>query len=155
MRFWLVAVVVALLVGACSDSASELTPEDIATVRATAFAVACLEVLCPGAPILAPDTLPDDVREAIRSGFSDEVEYVSEASLEARTGDDGRFIDGGILISPGEPYRPDGSVVAVDVGLQKGYRDFVGRTYLFEHDGNGWTAVSTDSVNITVTSAVS
>lgn len=155
MRFWLVAVVVALLVGACSDPASELTPEDIATVRATAFAVACLEVLCPGAPILAPDTLPDDVREAIRSGFSDEVEYVSEASLEARTGEDGRFIDGAILISPGDPYRPDGKVVAVDVGLQKGYRDYVGRTYLFEHDGNGWTPVSPDSVSITVTSAVS
>jgi len=155
MRFWLVAVLVVLLVGACSDSASELTPEDIATVQATAFAVACLEVLCPGAPILAPDTLPDDVREAIRSGFSDEVEYVSDTSLEARTGDDGRFIDGAVLISPGEPYRPDGSVVAVDVGLQKGYREYVGRTYLFERDGDGWTAVSPDSVNITVTSAVS
>ena len=155
MRFWLVAVALALLVGACSDSASDLTLEDIAAVRATAFAVACLEVLCPGAPILAPDTLPDDVREAIRTGFSDEVEYVSEASLEARMGDDGGFSDGAILISPGEPYRPNGSVVAVDVGLQKGYRDYVGRTYLFERDGDRWTAVSPESVNITVTSAVS
>ncbi len=155
MRIWMGAIVVALLAGACSDSASELAPEDIAGVRATAFAVACLEVLCPGAPILAPDRLPDDVREAIRTDFSDEVEYLSEASLEARTGDDGRFIDGAILISPGEPYRPNGSVVAVDVGLQKGYRDYVGRTYLFERDGDRWTAVSPDSVSITVTSAVS
>jgi hypothetical protein len=34
--------------------------------------------------------------------------------------------------SLGMPYQPDGAVVAVDVGLQEGFRDFVGRTYLFE-----------------------
>jgi hypothetical protein len=139
----------------CSESKSELSSEDIATVRATAFSVACLEVLCPGAPILAPDTLPEDVREAIRTGFSDEVEYVSEASLEARTGVDGRFVDGAILLSPGMPYQPDGDVVAVDVKHQQGFRDFVGRTYLFERDGDGWVSVSADSVGITATSSVS
>jgi hypothetical protein len=83
MRIWLLAAVIGLLVCACSESTSELSPEDIATVRAAAFSVACLEVLCPGEPILPPDTLPDDVRDAIQTGFSDEVEYVSEASLEA------------------------------------------------------------------------
>lgn len=155
MRFWIGAIVVAILACACSESTSELTAADVATLRATAFAVACPEVLCPGGPIMAPDTLPDDVREAIRTGFSDEVEYVSVASLEARTGDEGRFVDGAILILPGEPYRPDGSAVAVDVGLQKGYREFVGRTYLFERAGDRWVAVSPDSVDITVTSAVS
>ena len=109
----------------------------------------------PREPILAPDALPDDVREAIRTGFSDEVEYVSEASLEARAGGDGRFVDGAILISPGMPYQPDGNVVAVDVALQQGFRDFVGRTYLFERDGDGWVGVSADSVGITVGSSVS
>ena len=103
MRTWVLVAVLVVVVCACSESTSDLTQDDVATVRATAFSVACLEVLCPGAPILAPDALPDDVREAIRTGFSDEVEYVSEASLEARTGDDGRFVDGAILISPGEP----------------------------------------------------
>ncbi len=100
-------------------------------------------------------TLPDDAREAIRSGFSDDVEYVSEASLDARTGDDGRFVDAAILISPGMPYQADGDVVAVDVGLQQGFRDFVGRNYLFRRDGQGWVGVSADSVGITVTSSVS
>lgn len=155
MRIWVLATVLSLAAVGCSESPAELTSEDIATVRATAFSVACLEVLCPGAPILAPDTLPDDARKAIRSGFSDEVDYVSEASLEARTGDDGRFVDGAILISPGIPYQADGDVVAVDVGLQRGFRDFVGRTYLFQRDGEGWVGVSADSVGITVTSSVS
>ena len=155
MLIRVLAVVLDPLACACSASTSELSPHDIATVRATAFSVACLEVLCPGGPILAPDTLPDDVREAIRTSFSDEVEYVSEASVEGLTGDDGRFVDGAILISPGMPYRPDGNVVAVDVGLQQGFRDFVGRTYLFERDGEGWVGVSADSVGITVTSSVS
>lgn len=155
MRTWVLVAVLVVVVCACSESTSDLTQDDVATVRATAFSVACLEVLCPGAPILAPDALPDDVREAIRTGFSDEVEYVSEASLEARSGDDGRFVDGAILISPGEPYQPNGSVVAVEVALQKGYRDYVGRTYLFERDGDRWIAVSPDSVGITVTSSVS
>jgi len=58
---WILAVVLGLLVVGCSEPPSELTSEDIATVRATAFSVACFEALCPGAPILAPDTLPDDV----------------------------------------------------------------------------------------------
>ena len=155
MRIWVLAAVLGLLACACSESTSELSPEDIATVRAAAFSVACLEVLCPGAPILAPDTLPDDVRDAIQTGFSDEVDYVSEASLEARTGADGRFVDGAILLSPGMPYQPDGDVVAVDVGLQKGFRDFAGRTYLFETDADRWISVSADSVGITVASSVS
>lgn len=155
MRMWVLAAVLGLLACACSESTSELSSEDIATVRAAAFSVACLEVLCPGASILAPDTLPDDVREAIRAGFSDEVEYVSEVSLEDRTAADGRFADGALLLSPGMPYQPDGDVVAVDVELQQGFRDFVGRTYLFERDGDGWGAVSADSVGITVTSSVS
>jgi len=80
---------------------------------------------------------------------------VFETFLEARTGDDGRFVNGAILISPGKPCQPSGDVVAVEVGLQQGYRDFVGRTYLFERDGDGWVVVSADSVGITVTSSVS
>lgn len=155
MRTWVLALVIGVMACACSGSTSELTQDETATLRAAAFSVACLEVLCPGSPILAPDALPDDVRGAIRPGFSDEVEYLSEASLEARTGDDGRFVDGAILISPGEPYQPNDGVVAVDVGLQKGYRDYARRTYLFERDGDRWIAVSADSVGITVTSAVS
>ncbi len=155
MRIWALVAVLVMMVCACSESTSELTQEDVVAVRATAFSVACVEVLCPGAQILAPDTLPDDMREAIRTGFSDEVEYVTEASLEARTGDDGRFVDGAILISPAEPYQPNGSVVAVDVAFQKGYRDSVGRTYLFERDGDHWISVSADTVDITVTSSVS
>ncbi len=55
MRIWVLAAVLSLLACACSESTSELSPEDIATVRATAFTVACLEVLCPGAPIFAPE----------------------------------------------------------------------------------------------------
>jgi hypothetical protein len=155
MRTRALVLAIGVIACSCSGSTSELTEEDTATVRAMAFSVACYEVLCPGAPILAPDTLPEDVREAIQIGFSDEVEYVSEESLEARTGGDGRFVDGAILISPGEPYQPNGSVVAVDVGLQKGYLDYVGRAYLFERDGDRLIAVAPDSVGITVTTAVS
>ena len=155
MRFWALVAALVVMVCACSESTSELAQDDIATVRAAAFSVACLEVLCPGAPILAPDTLPGEVREAIRTDFSDEIEYVTEQSLKDRTGDDGRFVDGAILISPGEPYQSTDSVVAVDVALQKGYRDYVGRTYLFQRDGDRWIAVSPDSVGISVTSSVS
>ena len=155
MRFWALVAALVVMVCACSESTSELAQDDIATVRAAAFSVACLEVLCPGAPILAPDTLPGDVREAIRTDFSDEIEYVTEQSLKDRTGDDGRFVDGAILISPGEPCQATDSVVAVDVALQERYRDYVGRTYLFQRDGDRWIAVSPDSVGISVTSSVS
>ncbi len=95
------------------------------------------------------------IHEMIRDGFTDEVEYVAESSLGARTGDDGRFVDGALLITPGEAYATDAELVAVDVGLSKGVHDFVGRTYLFEWDGEQWINVSADSVGITVTSAVS
>jgi len=37
------------------------------------------------------------------------------ACSRPRSGDDGRFVDGAILISPGLPYQADGDVVAVDV----------------------------------------
>ncbi len=146
----LVAVAVA-----CSDQAPPLDGEQATAVQAHAFAVVCLEVLCPGAPILALDTTTNDLRDAIRDGFTDEVEYVAENSLGARTGDDGRFVDGALLITPGEAYATDAELVAVDVGLSKGVHDFVGRTDLFEWDGEQWINVSADSVGITVTSAVS
>jgi len=40
MRIWISAVALALVACCCSESPSDLTPEDIATVRATAFSVA-------------------------------------------------------------------------------------------------------------------
>ena len=42
MRMWVVAVVLGLCASACSESTPELPPDDIATVRAIAFSVACL-----------------------------------------------------------------------------------------------------------------
>lgn len=159
MRIWIAVFVAVVLAGACSDPATELTPEDTATVRAEVFTAVCLEMHCPGIPVLAPDSLPDDVREAIRTGFWAEVEYVPEASLEARTGADGQFSDRAIFISPGVPYRPaerpDGEIVAVDVEVLQGYGDFTRRTYLFERDGDGWAGVPPSSIGLFVTTSVS
>jgi len=48
MRIWISAVALALVACCCSESPSDLTPEDIATVRATAFSVARLQRLDQG-----------------------------------------------------------------------------------------------------------
>jgi hypothetical protein len=61
MRIWIAGSVAVVLAGACSDTATEPTPADIATVRAEVFSAVCLEAHCPGIPVPAPDTLPDNV----------------------------------------------------------------------------------------------
>ena len=48
------------------------------------------------------------------------------------------FVDVAILISPGMPSRPTAMWLPSPRGLQQGFRGFVGRTCLFQRDGEGW-----------------
>ncbi|MFC2177131.1 hypothetical protein ACFLRH_01810 [Actinomycetota bacterium] len=162
MRGIIAVLVVATLFGAsCSkDGPSEAAPEiddsTAAQLQARAFQRACLDVICPGAPIYAPDSTPDAVRQAIVGQFTDEVQYLSDSELEQRTAADGRFSDGATMIAV-EGIRSTGrdDVKSVNVGISKGYRDFTGRTYLFLWNDTQWVDTSSDAVDVTVTSSVS
>jgi hypothetical protein len=156
------ALVVASLLGAgCSsdgnsESAPEIDDSAAAQLQARAFQRACLDVICAGAPIYAPDSTPELVRQAILTQFTDEAQYLSDAELEQRTSPDGRFSDGATMIaveSVRSTERAD--VKSVDVGISKGFRDITGRTYLFLWNDGQWVDTSPDAVNVTVTSSVS
>jgi hypothetical protein len=159
----IIAVLVAasLLGAGCSnDGAAEAAPEiddsTAAQLQARAFQRACLDVICPGAPIYAPDSTPDVVRQAIVNQFTDEVQYLSDSELEQLTNSNGRFSDGATMISVESVRSTErDDTVSVNVGISKGYRDFTGRTYLFVWKDNQWADTSPDAVNVTVTSSVS
>jgi hypothetical protein len=161
MRTIAVLVAASLLwVGCSRDGTAEAAPEiDDATaaqLQARAFQRACLDVICPGAPIYAPDTTPDVVRQAIINQFTDEVQYLSESELEQLTDSNGRFHDGATMISVESVRSTErDDTVGVNVGISKGYRDYTGRTYLFVWTNNKWIDTSPDAVNVTVTSSVS
>jgi hypothetical protein len=161
MRSMITVLVVASLLGVgCSAGGGADAPEiDAATaaqLQARAFQRACMDVICPGAPIYAPESTSEAIRQAIVTQFTDEVQYLSDAELEPRTGRDGRFSDGATMITV-ERARSTGrdDVAGVDVAISKGFRDFTARTYLFLWKNNQWVDTSPDAVDVTVTSSVS
>ncbi len=162
MRATLVALIAGMLIVAgCSTtgntgSAPTIDSATEAELQARAFMRACKDVVCAGASIYAPDTTPDPVRQAILGGYTDEVQYLSQAEAEKRTSPGGRFDDGATLIGIERVHNTEnGDVKGVNVSISKGYRDFTGRTYLFAWDGTEWTDTSPDAVSVTVTSSVS
>lgn len=162
MRMTLVVLIVVLLVTAGCSSSSDSDPPptiDAATeveLQVRAFMRACQDVICAGAPIYAPDTTPNSVRQAILERYTDETVYLDEVETERRTSSEGRFVDGGTLIGvEGVHSTEQDDVVGVNVSISKGYRDFNGRTYLFAWTGTEWVDASPDAVSVTVTSSVS
>jgi len=146
---------VACTTGASSDSVPEIDDGTRAELAARAFTRACMDVICAGAPIYAPDSTPDAVREEILA-FTDEVEYLDEDQTDQKADADGRFADGAIMIRIGTVHGTErDDVVAVDVGLSRGPHDFVGRTYLFAWNGALWDDTSADAVDVTTTTSVS
>lgn len=104
----------------------------------------------------ASDETPAPVREAIKETFTDEVEYLSESSLEAIADTNGVFDSGGTLINVGNVHRTERSdVVGVDAWIARGLYNVVGRTYLWRWDGSVWVTTTPDAVDVTVTTAVS
>jgi len=156
-----VLLLIALVAGACTGGAGVAPApalDEVATaqLQARAFMRACQDVICAGAPIYAPASTPEPVRAAILSTYTDEVRYLSESQVEERTNADGRFADGAILIDAGSVHGTErDNVVAVDVGLSRGFRDYVGRTYLFVWNGTEWADTSADAVDVSTTSSVS
>ncbi len=155
-------IVVIFLVGsACTSTGSlepvpVMTPELSAQLQARAFALACRDVICAGDPILAPDSTPPAVREAIVEQFTDEVEYVTESQLEERYTSNDRYSDGATMFSVTDvDTTKRNDVLEVDVWISRGRFEFVGRTYLFLWDGTQWVDTSPDAVDVTVTTSVS
>ena len=155
-------VVVILLIGsACAPTGSRqpapvMTPELSAQLRARAFMRACQDVACAGAPILAPDSTPPSVREAIVEQFTDEVEYLSDSQLEERYDANGTYPDGAVWLNVNLVDTTERSdVISVDVWISRARFDFVGRTYLFLWDGIQWVDTSPETVDVTVTTSVS
>ena len=166
----MIALIVAiLLVGsACSLAGSreahpdsrepppEMTPELSAQLQARAFMRACQDVACADVPILAPDSTPPSVRDAIVELFTDEVEYLTDSQLEERYDASGKYPDGAVWLNVAVVDTTERSdVVGVDVWISLGRFDFVGRTYLFLWDGTQWVDTSPDTVDVTVTTSVS
>lgn len=161
MRTKMVLLIVASLVAAGCSSSDDSDPPptiDAATevdLQVRAFMRACEDVICAGAPIYAPDATPDSVRQAILERYTDETEYLDENEIELRTSPEGRFVDGGLLISVEGAHSTERvNVVGVNVWISRGYRDNSGRTYLFVWTGTEWADTSPDAVSVTVTSSV-
>lgn len=163
MRTRITALVVAiLLVGSACTSAGSgepapaVTPELAAQLQARAFMRACQESACAGAPILAPDSTPPSVREAIVAQFTDEVEYLTDSQNEARYDANDRYPDGAVWLNVDLVETTErNDVVGVDVWISRERFDVIGRTYLFLWDGSQWVDTSPDSVDVTVTTSVS
>lgn len=154
-------VVGSMLVAGCSphdDSrhALDLDTSTAVELQARAFQRACQDVICAGAPVYAPDSTPETVREAIVTRVTDEVQYLGESEIEQRTSPQGRFSDGATLISVGSVQSTGRAYVkSVDVGVSKGFNDSNGRTYLFLWNGDQRVDTTPDAVGVTVTSSVS
>lgn len=151
----------ALIAAGCSTTgdteAAPIVDASIAVeLQARAFQRACLDVICAGAPIYAPDSTPEAIRDAIVAQFTDEVQYLNDPEVEQRTSPEGRFSDGGTMITV---ERVQGTarddVKSVNVAISKGYRDFNGRSYLFRWNGSEWLDTSPEGAGVTVTSSVS
>jgi hypothetical protein len=151
-------VVASLLVAGCStnDDSQPAPDVDASALQGRAFQRACKDVICAGAPIYAPDSTAEAVREAIVAQFTDEVQYLNELEIEQRTSPNGRFSDGATLISVESVHSTErDDVKSINVWISKGHRDFNGRTYLFLWNGTHWADTSPDAVNVTVTSSLS
>lgn len=156
-----VLVAVSLAAAGCSSSndaepAPTVDSVTEADLQARAFMRACQDAHCAGAPIYAPDTTSDPVRQAIVEQHTDEVLYLSQSEIEARYSSGGRFNDGATMFDAQSVHRTErDDVRRVDVWISRGQFDFLGRTYLFLWDGTQWVDTTPDAVNVTVTSSVS
>jgi hypothetical protein len=160
-------VVVALLVtgcagvgvepGASATSADAPVPSEDAELGARAILRAAADVGWSGAPLLLPTDTPADLRDAIAQAFTDEIQFVSGADLRAfSTEDEFRFDNGGVFfdVSRPEPTERAG-VVAIDVTIQRGLRDFYAKTYLFRWTGSAYEDATQEDTGVTVTTSVS
>jgi hypothetical protein len=156
-----VLIAVSLAAAGCSSSndaepAPTVDSVTEAELQARAFMRACQEANCPGAPIYAPDTTSDPVRQAIVEQYTDEVLYLSQSEIEARYSSIGRFNDGATMLEAQSVHHTErDDVRRVDVWISRGQYDFVGRTYLFLWDGTQWADTTPDAVSVTVTTSVS
>ena len=160
-RITALVVAALLVVAACTTAGSgepvpELTPELSVQLQARAFMRACQDAACAGAPILAPDSTPPAVRQAIIELFTDEVEYLTDSQRDERFDTNGQHSSGATMIDVvGVAATERGDVIGVDVWIGRGPFDFVGRTYLFLWNGTQWIDTSSDAVDVTVTTSVS
>lgn len=153
------ALITALVMSCTSDDSGESVPPidqaSAADLQARAFERACRDVICAGAPILAPASISDDVRQQI-SQFTDEVQYLTGSQLAEQASVDGRFEAGATMIGVEEvQITEQADVRRVDVSISRGPADFSGRTYLFRWDGSAWLDTSPDAADVTVTTSVS
>lgn len=150
-------VVVGCLAVACTNGIQvpAIDDETSAELRARTVWSACLDVACPGAPVLVDSSTPEDVRQQLAQ-FTDEIVYVSAAETEDRAPFGERFPDGATLFGVDAVRGTEkADVVGVDVSISTGPGDFIGRTYLFRWDGSAWISASADGAGVTVTSVVS
>ncbi len=151
----LLASAICVLLQGCSPAAPELTPELSAALQARAFAIACEDLSCRGAPVYSWDTTPEDVRSAIASAHVGPILYLHSDEHENLLDNRGLYPDGGISIAVFEARLLKADVVGVDVFSGHGSFDVVGRTILFRWNGSEWSEATPDEVGVTVTSAVS
>lgn len=160
-------VIVALLLTGCAAVGVE--PEAPATagdvpvldqdseLRARAVLRAAADVGWSGTPLMLPIGTPSDLREAIDEAYTDELQLVSRADLQAlSTQDEFRFDNGGVFFDPSraEPTERAG-VIAIDVTIQRGLRDFHVKTYLFRWSGSAYEDATQEDTGVTVTTSVS
>ena len=153
----IVALVVLVMVGACSITSSEIDDQTTADISARAAARACGSACINGTVyvlegLLDADTLegeeepmPDETQAALLDAF-DEVEFVADA---------GGLVDGGVLIGVSPVDELAEGVVGVDVGIMRSEFDFRSETILFQWDGSSWVDATSEEFGVTVTSVVS
>ncbi len=119
-----------------------------------AFATACGDAVCAGAPIYAPEQFPGELRAAISSTFTDEVRYIDAARLEEMTTSQGSFADAGTYIDVEQARQLTADTVGIDVWVARGFNNGLGSSYLFRWTGTDWVRATAEEVGVTVTTAV-
>ena len=150
-----------LLTTACSGSPSATTTSpDLSTataveLQAQSVMAACLESGCAGSPIYMRDTTDPELFAAVMDLLGDEVRLISTAEEEALVGEDGRYADGGTVLSvEGAVQLLDNDVAGVDVFRWQGRFEGLGKSFLFRWDGTRWIATTQEETGVVVTTAV-
>ncbi len=161
---WRLAIVALLLTGCYGAGVEPEAPATAADAPAPSQELAARAVLraaadvgWSGAPLMLPISTPSDLRDAIDEAFTGEVRLVSSADLRAFSAEDEfRFDNGGVFFSVSRPEPTErAGVVAIDVSIQRGLRDFYVKTYLFRWSGSAYEDATQDDTGVTVTTSVS
>lgn len=164
----IVASLLALSLAACSAAPPDRSPggADVGAMAADAVTSVC-ERRCEDKAVYVVEALrdfgaagneqpmPSDVRSAIAQAIPGAV-FVAPANL-ADLFDDDWLVDGedGVLVQVGTVQELASDVVGINAYVTTARDGAYGETFAFAWDGSGWVPVTSDAVDVPLTTVVS